>query len=265
MNAIADVPQKPHTPWLEIVGAVIALFPGFAGKAATLALKYFGAKRVAAALLVFLAIVTLPLLSVWAMQGVARLLPLTTAQHVQSWVNSTIHQGYGIDAIASRLERSASEKAVNSVNNNNSTLDFIQLVDFYLERQESEKVVPVRLRIGQVAVLTIRKIVPVAFGSGCGLPDVPTAQPILVVSLDRMEIHRFPKMEDAGSIGKVKLSPEWWATHESQAKSQAIDGVFDAVRFTKEPQFEKAMADCVRLRVIADIAVQKLDLALAKP
>jgi hypothetical protein len=229
-------------------------------------LKNFKPRTVQLVVAAFIAVLFMPVLSVWAMQAMKTLLPVAAAERLQSMVNTTIHEGYGIDAVARRLERSATEEAIRRVNSNNSSLDYIQLVEFYLERQDVEKVVPVRLKINQSATITIHQVVPIGLvGQGCTVPDTLPTQDILLVHLDKMQVLKLGKMLHPGSAGKLELSSAWWASNETVAKTEAGDGVFEAVRFTKTAEYEKSMSDCVRLRVIADIAVHKLDLPPMKP
>jgi hypothetical protein len=263
-NTTPDVqqPRETEKTWFDkIIEAGIVLLPKPFGSMIQELFKVLGSKNLKRFLVAFAFVLASPVLSVWAMQIFKPLLPKPQAEQLQTWVNSTIHEGYGIDAVAQRLQREATDKAIHSVNANNSSLDYIQLVEFYMEREDVEKPVPVHLKVNQNAVITVHQVIPTPMpGQNCPMPDWPPSQEILVIHLDSMPIFKLGKMTQAGSSGKLALTKEWWAAKESVAKAHAHNGVFDAVRFTKTTEFEKNMTACMRLRVLADIAVHKIDL-----
>lgn len=212
----------------------------------------------------FVLVALLPLLSILAQNLALRLLPDNAANWSRDNILAAIHTGYGIDEVKEALKRDASADVLAKLQRSNESLDYVQYVEFLLEKGDQPKEIPTSLQAGQRAKILVRRsqFVPLpGAGSDCVVPDLAPSQHVLGVSLDGYFIKSLPQMVAAGEAGRIALSKDWWDLNLQKVKAEtsiSASGI-GAVRISKTPEVERQMRDCVALRVEVIVEVFKQD------
>jgi len=216
------------------------------------------------AALAFLFVALLPLLSILAQNLIFKLLPDNAAKWSRGNLLAAIHTGYGIDEVRETLKKEASADVLANMQRNNESLDYVQYVEFFLTKGDQPKEIPASLHAGQRAKILVRRsqiVMQPDAGKDCVVPDVPLSQHVLGVSLDGFFIKSLPQMVAAGELGRIALSKDWWTLNLQKVKAETSisAGGIGSVRFSKTPEFERQMGDCVALKVEVIVEVYKQD------